>query len=201
MRWSYLRIGKQCSDLSRLDDETLVSLAAGNDKDAVETIISRYYPVVKSMSDFCHSKNSFSEAEDLFQEGLIGLLFAIEGYQSDKGASFKTYATTCISRSMIGKIRRDKRSFTVSGDVQHVRQEDLSNISGSVKDDPEQIFILREEVSKLTRIINTNLTSFERKTVIYFLSGYSYAQIASKLNCSSKAVDNALQRVRRKLRT
>lgn len=194
-------IDRQNSDLSMLDDETLVCLATQNNNDSVDVIISRYYPIVKSMANFYHSKNSFAEAEELLQEGLIGLLFAIEGYQSDKGASFKTYANTCISRSMIGKIRRDKRLFTASGNAQQMQQEDISNLSVSNRDDPEHIYLLREEVSRLNNLINTGLTPFERKTVIFFLSGYSYAQIADKLNCTSKSVDNALQRVRRKLRT
>lgn len=194
-------IDRQDSHLSMPDDETLVYLATQNNSDAVDAIIARYYPVVKGMANFYHSKNSFAEAEELLQEGLIGLLFAIEGYQSDKGASFKTYANTCISRSMIGKIRRDKRLFTASGNVQQMQREAISDLSDGNRDDPEHIYLLREEVSRLNNLINTSLTPFERKTVIFFLSGYSYAQIADKLNCSSKAVDNALQRVRRKLRT
>lgn len=195
-------IDRQNLDLSMLEDETLVCLATqNNNDDAVDAIITRYYPDVKAMANFYHSKNNFAEAEELLQEGLIGLLFAIEGYQSDKGASFKTYANTCVSRSMIGKIRRDKRSFTVSGNVQQMQQEAISNLSDGNRDDPEHIYLLREEVSRLNHLINTGLTPFERKTVIFFLSGYSYAQIAVKLNCTSKSVDNALQRVRRKLRT
>jgi len=139
--------------------------------------------------------------EDLVQEGLIGLLNAIDRFDETKGAAFETFAITCIDNRILSALRADARK----------KNQPLNNYI-SIFDDteqplytpdsssPENLVIIREEIKNIQNNIRENLSSFEKKVLALYLDGYSYLAISELLSSSPKSVDNALQRARRKLK-
>lgn len=135
--------------------------------------------------------------EDAVQEGIIALFSAINTYSEEKGASFATYASSCIRNGILTArryARRKKHALlndSVSIEqVQHTAAPELS---------PEQTVEMNERLSSAMEGIATRLSSLERQVLLLFLEGASYSAIAKRLNISEKTVDNALQRVRAKL--
>ena len=136
---------------------------------------------------------------------MIALLKAVRNYRSDLEGSFKTFAVVCINNKLISAIAahmRDKnapmRGYLSLSDSD-VSEEQLAD--SSVRSDPEFLVIQNEEADARNRRIETLLSIFERQVLKLYLSSYSYDEMATNLGSSTKAVDNALQRVRRKLRT
>lgn len=196
-------INERSFNFASLDDSQLIQMIRDENELAMNELIARYIPYINKQAAFYHKNTgSFVEIDDLKQEGMIGLLFAIEGYMPDKGASFKTYAVTCIMHNMLSKLRYEKRASRVPDD-QMVYLDDTGYdfLNDSENIDPQDLLISNEEVKRLYNLIDKRLTALEKKTFLYYLSGCSYAEIAKGLNTSQKAVDNALQRVRRKLRS
>ena len=183
-------------------DEALALRAHDGDDEALTTLIQRYVPfVIKRASSF--SKGEL-DADDLFQEGMIALLKAVRSYRSDGSGSFKTFAAVCINNKMISAVTahmRDKnapmRSY-LSLSESGVPEERLADSSHEA--DPERWVITHEESDARNQRINDLLTPFERQVLKLYLSSYSYDEMSRQLGSSTKAVDNALQRVRRKLR-
>ena len=183
-------------------DEELVLLARGGDDGAFQRLIDRYAPMAKSRA------RAFSraglEADDLAQEGLIGLLGAIRVYDS-KQASFSTFARLCIDRMLVSAVRqagRQKRIPTerlIAADGPEERPARASVTFGD-ENNPESILIAREEAERLRRRAGDTLSGFEYQVLSAYLSGESYEEIAQQLHTTTKSVDNALQRIRRKLR-
>ena len=187
---------------NNLSDRELARLFLSGDEDAAVTLISRYLPLVRSRaSAFASAGDSF---EDLCQEGTIGLLAAMRGYDPEK-SSFATFARLCIDRVLISaerlKTRRknipENSIIAIDGDEDDNLNEKLS--SGDVND-PEAIIIRREDYMRLMLKVANELTPLESKVLNLYVSGNSYGEIAKRLDISSKAVDNALQRIRRKLK-
>lgn len=187
---------------NNLSDRELARLFLSGDEDAAVTLISRYLPLVRSRaSAFASAGDSF---EDLCQEGAIGLLAAMRGYDPEK-SSFATFARLCIDRVLISaerlKTRRknipENSIIAIDGDEDDNLNEKLS--SGDVND-PEAIIIRREDYMRLMLKVANELTPLESKVLNLYVSGNSYGEIAKRLDISSKAVDNALQRIRRKLK-
>ena len=187
---------------NNLSDRELARLFLSGDEDAAVTLISRYLPLVRSRaSAFASTGDSF---EDLCQEGAIGLLAAMRGYDPEK-SSFATFARLCIDRVLISaerlKTRRknipENSIIAIDGDEDDNLNEKLS--SGDVND-PEAIIIRREDYMRLMLKVANELTPLESKVLNLYVSGNSYGEIAKRLDISSKAVDNALQRIRRKLK-
>ncbi len=182
-----------------VSDEQLVRLAQGGDDKAVKVIISRFAYLVRAKA----SRFSCDAIllEDLSQEGMFGLLSAIYNYDSVSNtskASFKTYADKCISNCMISAVKKYSRkkhtplNLSVSLDSDNLEIADVLN--------PEDIVIANDEVYRMMDIIAKRLSTLERSVVTLYLCGKSYGEIASELNLSQKSVDNAMQRVHKKLR-
>lgn len=170
-------------------DEELARLAVEGDRDAFAVLSDRYLPIIHSRANR-YSSIVGVELEDFQQEGLLALYRAARGYQNDGQAAFRTYATTCINNSMTTAIRRHMRQRKQESALS-LEQLDLAQ-AGELSD--------REAVRELSDQIQAQLSPFERQVLLLYLSGHSYAQIAQLLSTSAKPVDNALQRVRRKLR-
>lgn len=179
---------QQAADtFSVLSDEELAKLAA-DDRSALTALIVRYNPLISSKA--YSMKTDETDADDLFQEGIMGLLDAVRTYREGKGASFKTYANVCVRNRMIN---------SVSKNGQRVPLEDAEETGGS-DEDPESIVVQMEHEKLLFERITGMLTAAEWNTLRLYLGGAAYSDIADRLGTSVKSVDNAMQRVRKKLR-
>jgi len=188
-----LDLDNNYSDLKNLPDEELV-LFAKESKDASETLIARYLKLILIKSEIY--ANSATDSDDLRQEGLISLLKAISSYDPAKGVKFATFAEVCIENRM--RTVRARR-----GDYAKIPEslEDVSEYEKpSDSETPESIFLYKELVSELRKNVESELSSAERRTFDLCMQGLSYRSAAEKLGVSEKAVDNAMQRARRKLR-
>ncbi|MBE6906685.1 MAG: sigma-70 family RNA polymerase sigma factor [Ruminococcaceae bacterium] len=184
-------------------DEMLALLAKEGSDEALTNLIQRYIPLVYLRAR-AYAKSGLDE-DDLFQEGMIALLKAVRNYRSDLEGSFKTFVAVCINNklnSAVAAHMRDKNAPMrgyLSLDDSEVSEEQLAD--SSVRSDPEFLVIQSEEADARNRRIENLLSIFERQVLKLYLSSYSYDEMATNLGSSTKAVDNALQRVRRKLRT
>lgn len=181
--------GDRQDQQKKLSDEQLV-LNAQSDKTAIGELIARYICTV----EFLAKKYGTEVHEDLVQEGLMGLLGAVRTYREDKNAKFSTYATKCIKNKIISSVHRN--AFLSGGE-----EADLEAILGGGGTVPEEVVVEREELNELYDKITSALSEQEWQVFQSFLRGMSYNQIALGLGTSEKAVDNAMQRVRRKLRS
>lgn len=177
------------------DDRILSSAQSGNNANA-EIVIHIYRKVVEQAAS--KYKNFSLEQEDLVQEGMIGLLAAIKSYNPQKGASFKTYAKICIDNAMQSALRQFRRLKDIPAqNIIEYNEEDIPPDSGFLS--AEDTFIARESVSLLTKVLQQNLSDFENEVLRLHIVGCSYNEIAKRLSKTPKAIDNALQRARRKL--
>ena len=160
--------------------------------------IESYLPLVHSrVNAFRHCG---IEPDDLFQEGIIGLLNAVRSYRPECGASFETFAYTCITNRLRSAVTAAGRNiYAVSYDEWQNSEHPLSE-EPEVGADPQEIVAGREEMARWRQMVSQRLSDFERRAIGLFLNGYSYEEIAVVLHHPVKAVDNALQRARRKLR-
>ena len=147
------------------------------------------------------------DSEDLIQEGMIGLITAIREYDPSRGARFRTFAATCVRRRLISVVRaaaggkHTPLNESVSLDPSLVlAHQDLQGFgTASLQGNPEDAVIHAEDLSALEEAIRTGLTGLEAQVLTLYLEGLSYREIAEEVHRSTKAVDNAVQRVRRKV--
>lgn len=188
-------------------DEQLVDVVREGDCEALEYLIHKYrnFVRVKARSYFLIG----ADREDIVQEGMIGLYKAIRDFKGDKLASFKVFAELCITRQIITAIKTATRqkhiplNSYVSLD-KPIYDEDsdrtlLDVIGGSRASDPEELIINQEEFVGLEDKMSEILSDLERKVLMLYLDGRSYQEIAVDLDRHVKSIDNALQRVKRKL--
>lgn len=183
------------SEFNKTDDEILSYAQSGSNKYA-EKVIEKYRQTVEVVAS--KYKDSPMEREDLIQEGMIGLLAAIKSYRQDKGASFMTYAKICIDNSIQTALRKFSRQKDIPPqNVIEYQEEELPAESEHAS--AEDIVIAQESVSMLTQVLRENLSDFENEVLRLHIVGCSYNEIARRLCKTPKAIDNALQRVRKKL--
>lgn len=143
------------------------------------------------------------DSEDLIQEGMMGLLSAIRHYDPDREVQFKTYAEYCIKRRLLDAIKTASRfKHTPLNDYISFESPQFDeNVAPSAYclRDPEELVIAREHVDEITNQIYGSLSRFEKKILDLYLEGMSYAEMSAQVKKSSKSVDNAVQRIRRKL--
>lgn len=181
-------------------DNALCRRAADGDRTAEETLVMRYARLVRICARPYFLAGA--DSEDLTQEGMFGLLKAIRDYDEDKAASFKTYAELCIRHRLYSAIRAANR------DKHHPLNDSISFETplfdempdpGAKARDPELLIIGREERRELLGVLRGELSGFEAKVLKLYLRGSSYLEIAFQVGRSTKSVDNAVQRIRRKL--
>lgn len=195
------------SKFDYLSDEDIVQAVHDNDSEALEYLINKYRNFVraKARSYFLIG----ADREDIIQEGMIGLYKAIRDFRGDKLASFKAFAELCITRQIITAIKTATRqkhiplNSYVSLDKPIYDEESdrtlMDVICGSQVSDPEELVINQEEFIGLEDKMSEILSDLERKVLMLYLDGRSYQEIAVDLNRHVKSIDNALQRVKRKL--
>jgi RNA polymerase sporulation-specific sigma factor len=190
-----------------MTDEELVDGVRLGDTGALEYLINKYKNFVraKARSYFLIG----ADHEDIFQEGMIGLYKAIRDFRGDKLASFKAFAELCVTRQIITAIKTATRqkhiplNSYVSLD-KPIYDEDSERtlqdvLTGGSATDPEELYINREEHEDIEDKMAKILSELERKVLMLYLDGRSYQEIAVDLNRHVKSIDNALQRVKRKL--
>lgn len=190
-----------------LSDEELVERVHHGNTDALDYLITKYRLFVKAKA-----RSYFligADKEDIMQEGMIGLYKAIRDFREDKLASFRAFAELCITRQIITAIKTATRqkhiplNSYISLDKPIFDEESdrtlMDVISGSIVDDPEELMIHREEYSYLEERMGEILSELEKKVLSLYLDGQSYNEISEELNRHVKSIDNALQRVKRKL--
>ncbi|MFB7303949.1 MULTISPECIES: RNA polymerase sporulation sigma factor SigH [Heyndrickxia] len=190
-----------------MEDEQLIELVHKGDSDALDYLIQKYRNFVraKARSYFLIG----ADKEDIVQEGMIGLYKAIRDYKEDKLTSFKAFAELCITRQIITAIKTATRqkhiplNSYVSLDKPIYDEESdrtlMDVISGAKIMNPEELIINREKYGNIEEKISELLSDLERKVLALYLDGQSYQEISEELNRHVKSIDNALQRVKRKL--
>jgi RNA polymerase sporulation-specific sigma factor len=202
------RITQTASAHVEVDDLYLIALAKQGDMTAYDRIVRRYYGFVrlKASSYFLAGGDS----EDLIQEGLVGLYKAVRDYRSDRESSFRNFAELCITRQIITAVKTATRnkhtplngyvSFSQTPASAPEGDPTLEEvIPGPAVHDPASQVISSEELKALVGCLSTTLSALESRALSLYLDGRSYEEIAGRLSCDPKAVDNALQRVKRKV--
>ena len=192
----------------QLDDGYLIALAKQGSAPAYDAIVRRYYGFVrlKASSYFLAGGDS----EDLVQEGLVGLYKAVRDYRTDRESSFRNFAELCITRQIITAVKTASRnkhaplnryvSFSNTPAGASEPEPTLDEIlPGPTAHDPMNVAISSEELRALIACLSTVLSELESRVLGLYLDGRSYQEIGEMLGCEAKTVDNALQRVKRKV--
>ncbi|HKL76158.1 MAG TPA: RNA polymerase sporulation sigma factor SigH [Halanaerobiales bacterium] len=194
-------------DLSDLSDDELVEYVHGGNNEAQEILLKRYknFVMAKSRSYFLVG----ADREDIIQEGMIGLYKAIRDYKIERLASFRAFAELCITRQIITAIKAATRQkhqplnsyISLNKPIYHEESDRtlLDVLKGSKLTNPERLFISKESYDLIESKIVEMLSELEFDVLQEYLKGKSYEDIAETLDKHVKSVDNALQRVKRKL--
>jgi RNA polymerase sigma-H factor len=194
-----------------LEDLQLVLKARNGDQEALDQLLRRYTGFVrlKASSYFLAG----GDAEDLVQEGLIGLYKAVRDFRSDKETSFRSFAELCVTRQIITAIKTATRykhaplntyvsfSHTPAGQDPEGECTLGDALPGPSVNDPSVVVISSEELQSLVFTLGTGLSRLESDALRLYLEGWSYEEMAEELGCDTKTIDNALQRVKRKIQT
>lgn len=192
----------------KLSDEELVLRYQNGEHDAADFLVNKYKNLVRM-----HARPYFlvgADSDDLIQEAMIGLYKAIRDYNPDKGVVFMAFASLCIDRQIITAVtayNRQKNSplntyISLDTPVTDDSGDEavLSEVISSEDElNPEEIFIAGEQTKQFLMKLTSNLSKLERQIFELYIEGFSYAEIASELDKTTKTVDNAIQRIRNKI--
>jgi RNA polymerase sporulation-specific sigma factor len=192
-----------------LEDLQLVLKARNGDQLALDALIRRYTGFVrlKASSYFL----AVGDSDDLIQEGLIGLYKAVRDFRTDKETSFRSFAELCVTRQIITAIKTATRfkhqplnqyvsfSHTPAGQDTDGECTLGDALPGSAVQEPSVVVISTEELQSLVGTLGTGLSQLESDALRHYLEGSSYEEMAEDLGCDTKTIDNALQRVKRKV--
>ncbi len=198
-------------DFSLLSDEELITEYRDGDTHAADLLMVRYKDMVKSLAGSMYIIGG--ETEDLIQEGMIGLFEAVRDYDSGRDASFKTFARLCVSRKMYSAIKLSgrKKHMPLNTYISIYNEDDRREDGGSsvsLQDvlpagsdtEPESIILNQEKALEISEAIERELSPLEKSVMDLFMTGMGYTEIARVLGRDEKSTDNALQRIRGKLK-
>ncbi len=193
--------------LESMTDEEIVTLAQQGDGDAIEFLLNKYKNFVRSKA-----RSYFligADHEDIVQEGMIGLYKAIRDFRSDKLSSFRAFAELCVTRQIITAIKTATRqkhiplnSYVSLNKPVYDEESDrtlMDVITENWVGSPEDAVISQEDLNAIEERVGGALSGFEKKVLLLYLDGKSYQEISDTLDRHVKSVDNALQRVKKKL--
>lgn len=197
------------SDYEQITDEELIDRLRSGEERIMDYICDKYKNLVRSKA-----KSMFilgGDSEDLIQEGMIGLFKAVRDYDSGRDASFYTFADLCISRQMYTAVQASQRQkhiplntyISLYGNTMAEDKEEpslLEALPDPTELNPEEMFLDKERVAYLEKIIENELSSFEKQVLDLYMTGMSYTQIAKVLGRDEKSTDNALQRLKSKIK-
>ena len=187
-------------DYDTCTDEELIARLRAGEREITDYLIDKYKSLVRTRARALYLVGG--DHEDLIQEGRLGRFKAVRDYKPGKEASFATFAGLCIDRQMYSAVASSQRqkhqplnSFVSLSEP--VSEQELRLVD---EETPEEIMISRENVIGMHERIKERLSKFEYQVLELYLKGYDYTQIAEKLGKQPKAIDNALQRIRSKVR-
>lgn len=201
-------VQKSCAlDKNSLSDEKLVTLAMSGSNEAQEIILNKYKNFVRAKARTYFLVGA--DSDDIVQEGMIGLYKAVRDFKADKLSSFRAFADLCITRQIITAIKTATRN-------KHLPLNSYVSLNKPIYDDdsertlmdviteetvcdPEELMLHKEAVASIEVKIGKELSSFEKSVLELYLDGRSYQEIAENLGKHIKSVDNALQRIKKKL--
>ena len=201
-------VQKSCAlDKSSLSDEKLVTLAMSGSNEAQEMILNKYKNFVRAKARTYFLVGA--DSDDIVQEGMIGLYKAVRDFKADKLSSFRAFADLCITRQIITAIKTATRNkhLPLNSYVslnKPIYDDDsertlMDVITEETVSDPEELMLHKEAVASIEVKIGKELSSFEKSVLELYLDGRSYQEIAENLGKHVKSVDNALQRIKKKL--
>ena len=197
-------------DYSVYTDEELICRLRDGEETIMDYIMEKYKNLVRK-----NAQNMYilgAEEQDLIQEGMIGLFNAIKDYDSGRDASFFTFADLCISRRMYNAIKASKREkhtplnnyVSLYGDNDDKNLDGKSGViellSAGEISNPENLLIDKENVERIENLVEQELSNFEKQVFDLYITGMKYGQIAKVLGKDEKSTDNALQRIKNKLK-
>lgn len=204
-------MAEKYADYRHCSDGELIDRLRRGEESIMDYICEKYKNLVRSKA-----KSMFilgADNEDLIQEGMIGLFKAVRDFDAGRDASFYTFAELCISRQMYTAVQASKRqkhrplNTYVSLDSRNANNDDgrenllLSELlTDRTEQSPEELFLDKERVADLERTIEKELSDFERQVLDLYLTGMTYTEIAKVLGRDEKATDNALQRLKSKIK-
>lgn len=198
------------SAYENITDEELIDRLRNGDAPIMDYICNKYKNLVRSKAKSMYILGA--DNEDLIQEGMIGLFKAVRDYDCGRDASFYTFADLCISRQMYTAVQAAKRQKHIplnsyislnAGDSGKEEGEErilLEAIADRTEMNPEDLFLDKERVSYLESVIDKELSNFEKQVLDLYMTGMSYTQIAKVLGRDEKSADNALQRLKSKIK-
>lgn len=189
-----------------MTDDELIELAQDGNAKALETVLVRYQPLVYKKSRPYYLAGG--DDDDVIQEGLIGLYKAVMSFDKSKFPLFNVFAGACIERRILSAVKKASRlkhnplnSYVSLNDTDKWVEFDATVADNADNSNPEDIFIEREVVSGLEGRINSVLSKFEMQVLLSHINGHSYKETAKIVCRDVKAVDNAMQRIKKKLET
>lgn len=201
---------KDYSAYENITDEELIDRLRSGDSPIMDYICNKYKKLVRSKAKSMYILGA--DSEDLIQEGMIGLFKAVRDYDSGRDASFYTFADLCISRQMYTAVQAAKRQKHIplnsyislnagdSGKEEGEERSLLEALADRTEMNPEELFLDKERVNYLESVIEKELSSFEKQVLDLYMTGMSYTQIAKVLGRDEKSADNALQRLKSKIK-
>jgi len=195
-------------DFASFSDEQLVSLAQTGDGGALDFLLDKYRVFVRNKSLSYYIAGA--DRDDIIQEGMIGLFKAIRDFRSGQSVSFKTFADICVTRQILTAVKNATRQkhaplnsyislYTPLGEDDENNAMLMDVVGRSESADPEEIIINREYAGNLGTKMNQALSEFELRVLSLYLKDRSYIEIAKETGKDAKSVDNALQRIKKKL--
>lgn len=195
----------QKQELKNCTDESLIERIHAGQEELTDYILEKYKPLVRKKTNAMYLIGG--ETEDLIQEGMIGLFKAVRDFREEKESSFYHFAELCINRQLYSALEASNRK-------KHLPLNSYVSLSGSENEDgvpmeellpfisenPEQRIIEQEIWDDFQKKLSGNLSKMEKQVLMQYLDGYNYIQIAKQMQKPPKSIDNALQRIRQKIR-
>lgn len=181
-------------------DEELIRRLRQGEKEISDYLMEKYKELVRKRARAMYLIGG--ETDDLIQEGMIGLFKAVQDYRPDRESSFRTFAALCIDRQLYTAVKNSTRQkhIPLNSYVSLSEEEESGTLEGLWSENPEALIIDRETTGILEKEISKALSPMENEVLSYYLRGYGYVQIAEWMGKKPKSVDNALQRIRGKIR-
>ena len=194
---------------NNIQEDDLINLAKSGDKQALDSIVSKYGEAVNMKANKYYINGA--EKDDLIQEGYIGLFKAVKSFKPEEENSFKNFANLCIERQMITAVKGSNRqkhiplnsyislsNETYENNDGEKESQLIDLLSSETVEDPLETITKNEYYQNVEESINNSLSKFEKQVLNEYIKGKSYVEIANDLNSDTKAIDNAIQRIRKK---
>lgn len=202
-------MSRDYSEYEQATDEELIHRLRGGEEPIMDYICDKYKNMVRRKAKSMYILGG--DNEDLIQEGMIGLFKAVRDYDSGRDASFYTFADLCISRQMYTAVQASKRQKHIplnsyvslyggSSEQEGEERKLVEALTDRSGQNPEEMFLDKERVAYLEKVIEHELSSFEKQVLDLYMTGMSYTQIAKVLGRDEKSTDNALQRLKSKIK-